>query len=112
MICASVQLVTFPGRLPSVTVPLPCAAPKPEPVMVTDPPGLAEVGLMVENSGVFTAKATALLSTPLFRIRALPDAAPAATTATTCVSLQLCTTRSRFPARPGCCLASIRILNL
>jgi hypothetical protein len=46
----------------------------------------------------FTPNGNALLMTPFCRIRALPEAAPGATAATTWVSLQLCTTPFIVPS--------------
>jgi hypothetical protein len=62
------------------------------PIIVTEVPGRPEAGLTLMMCSEFTLNGNALLSRPFCRIRALPEAAPGATSATTWVSLQLCTT--------------------
>ena len=87
----SLQLCTTPAAVPSHTWPVPCAAPKPEPAIVTEVPGNPMVGVTVEIVGVITVKATALDNAPPRCTWALPLRALVATVATTCESLQLTT---------------------
>src|SRR6185295_11021959 len=85
-----VQLTMLPASLlPSHTLPLPWLAPKLVPVKVTWVPATPLVGVMLVRLGVGTVKGMALLQTPFCWTCALPEAAFAATTATTWVSLQL-----------------------
>jgi len=44
-ICVSLHVTTCPAALPSHTTPLPCEAPNPLPVIVTDVPGPPDAGL-------------------------------------------------------------------
>lgn len=97
--CASVQLITVAGIFPIQITPLPCEAPKPFPVIVTWVPVVPELGLMLAICGKFIVKATELLHTPFCRICADPDAAPVATVARTCPSLQLVTEPGVFPSQ-------------
>lgn len=96
--CVSLQLTTCPPVLPSRTLPLPCEDPKPVPVIVTEVPEIPEMGLILAICSVFTVNGTALLNTPLCRTLAFPVADPAATSAITCTSLQLCTTPAAVPS--------------
>jgi hypothetical protein len=89
--CASDQLTTVPYVLPSHTFPLPCAAPNPDPAIVTCVPAVAVVGVTLLIFGVSTVKFTAFDHTPPCSTCAVPDLAPDATVATICVSLQLTT---------------------
>ena len=61
--CVSLQLMTTPLMLPSHTVPLPWVEPKPVPVIVTEVPGIPEVGeTLVMLGGTSTVKLTPLLA--------------------------------------------------
>ena len=77
----SLQLCTTPAAVPSHTWPAPCAAPKPEPAIVTEAPGKPMVGATVEIAGVITLNGTALDHAPFCCTRALPDWALDATVA-------------------------------
>ena len=96
--CVSLQVTTCPAALPSHTAPLPCVAPKPDPVKVTTAFGTAEAGSTLVRLGVFTVNATALDQTPPCNTCACPVAEPPATAATTRLSLQLCTTPLAVPS--------------
>jgi hypothetical protein len=69
----SLQLCTTPAAVPSHTWPAPCAAPKPEPAIVTEAPGKPMVGATVEIAGVITVNGTALDHAPLCSTRAALD---------------------------------------
>ena len=73
------------------TWPLPWAAPKPEPAIVTWVPGTPLPGVTLEMVAVLTLKATALDQAPPCCTRAVPDVELEAAVATTRVSLQLAT---------------------
>ncbi len=84
--------------MPSHTCPLPWAAPKPEPAIVTWLPGTPLSGVTVAIVAVLTLKGTALDQVPSWCTRADPDAALDATVATICVSLQLTTVPAALPS--------------
>ena len=56
--------MTWPLRLPSVTVPAPWVAPNPVPVIVTEVPADPEVGLIPAMCGVLMVNGTPLLQLP------------------------------------------------
>jgi len=87
----SLQLCTTAGRVPSHTCPLPCAAPKPDPAIVTEVPGTPLAGVTLEIVAVLTLKGTLLDQAPPCCTCAFPEVAFKATVATICVSLQLTT---------------------
>src|SRR5580692_11011306 len=62
--CPSLQLFTTPAAVPSHTLPLPCAAPKPAPVSVTCVPGKPLEGDTLAMVAVFTVNATVLEARP------------------------------------------------
>ncbi len=95
---ASLQLCTTPGTVPSHTCPLPWAAPKPEPAIVTTVPGTPLDGVTLEIVAVATLKGTALDQAPFCCTWTLPDAALEATAATICPSLQLTTAPRAVPS--------------
>jgi len=98
--CVSLQLTTVAAwAVPSHTCPLPCAAPKAEPAMVTVSPGPAGLGVTPEIVGVTTVNATEFDHWPFCCTRALPDWALAATVATICVLLQLTTVAGAVPSQ-------------
>jgi hypothetical protein len=86
------QLLTVAGTELSVTLPLPCVAPKLVPVIVNDdpnPPPAAGVTLVIAGAEV-TVNVTPLLATPPAAVTTtLPVAAPEGTVATMLVELQL-----------------------
>jgi hypothetical protein len=71
------------------TAPLPFVAPNPLPVSVACIPGARLVGEILESVGGVIVNAMALLPVPFWVTEAPPPKVPAATVATTCVSLQL-----------------------
>src|SRR6266481_971237 len=73
------------------TVLVPCVAPKFAPVIVTDVPISPDVGfkLVMLGAGTVTVKLTPLLATPPTVTTTLPVVAPAGTSTTTLVALQL-----------------------
>lgn len=98
-IWVSLQLRTTPGVLPSQTIPLPCVAPNPEPVMATCVPPTPVDGDTFEIVAVFTVKGTALEDSPFSSTWALPDVEMGATVATIWVSLQLTTEAGTVPRK-------------
>jgi hypothetical protein len=88
--CVSLQLTTTPFVLPSQTLPLPCAAPNPEPMIVTGVPAAPEVGerLVTFGTGVTVNKEPLLLTPPTFTTK-LPVFASVGTVVTIDVSLQI-----------------------
>src|ERR1035438_458076 len=98
-ICVSLQLTTTPGVLPSQTLPLPCVAPNPEPVMVTCVPATPVDGDTFEIVAVFTVKGTTLENNPFSSTWAFPDVEMGATVATICISVQLTTVAGALPSQ-------------
>src|SRR5579863_52052 len=96
--CPSLQLVTTPVSVPSQTLPLPCVAPKPDPVIVTCVPGRPLVGDTALMDAVFTVNGTGFEVRPLCSISAAPDIEPVFTVAITWVSLQLTTVPRVLPS--------------
>lgn len=84
----ALQLVGVAAVLLNVTVLLPCAEAKPDPMMVTEVPTGPEVGFKLVMAGV-TVNKTRLLPIPLTITMTLPVVAPAGTGATMVVLLQL-----------------------
>lgn len=84
----ALQLVGVANVPLNVTVLLPCVEPKFDPVMVTEVPTGAEVGLKLVMAGV-TVNKTRLLPIPLTITMTLPVVVPAGTGATMVVLLQL-----------------------
>ena len=79
----SYQFVTTPTAVPTHTIPLPCVAPKPEPVIVTCVPGRPPAGDTFEISAVFTVKAIKFEDSPFCWICATPELDPVFTVAMT-----------------------------
>jgi len=88
---AALQLVGVAAVPLSVTVLVPCVAPKLAPLIVTDIPTTPEVGfrLVTLGPGTVTVKLTPLLVTPPTVTTTLPVVAPFGTGATMLVALQL-----------------------
>jgi hypothetical protein len=97
VIAVSLQFTTVPAAEPSLTWPVPCVAPKPVPARVTVVPAPAVSGLTLTRFSEFTMNSTTPLAAPLFKTCTTPDFDPAATCATICVALQLCTTPCAVP---------------
>src|SRR5258708_11415670 len=96
-ICVSVQLVTTPAEVPSHTWPVPCAAPKPEPEIVTCvPPPPTDRFVIV---AVGTAKASEFDTVPSRRTCTVPDCEPVDTAATISVSLHETTVPGFVPSQ-------------
>jgi len=72
-ICVSLQLCTTAAAVPSHTWPLPCAAAKWEPAIVTVSPGAPMAGVTVEIVGVITLNGICLDQRPPCCTWALPD---------------------------------------
>lgn len=86
----SLQPVGVPAVPLNVTVLLPCDPPKFVPLMVTEPPIWAKVGIMpVMFGGTITVNTTALLGTPPTVTTTLPLVAPLGTGTVMLVALQL-----------------------
>src|SRR4029077_10491812 len=94
------QLLTVAGTELSVTLPLPCVAPKFVPVIVNDdpkPPPAAGVTLVIAGAEV-TVNVVPLLATPPAAVTTtLPVTAPVGTDATMLVELQLLTVATSVP---------------
>ncbi len=86
----ALQLFGVPAVPLKATVPVPCVAPKPVPVIVIHAPTAPEVGERPETLGAgTTVNVTPLLSTPLACTTTLPVVAPDGTGTTMFVALQL-----------------------
>ena len=87
----ALQFVAVEAIPLNVTVLVPCVAPKFAPVIVTDVPISPDVGfkLVMLGAGTVTVKLTPLLATPPTVTTTLPVVAPAGTSTTTLVALQL-----------------------
>src|SRR5438270_4955132 len=96
----ALQLLTVAGTELSVTLPLPCVAPKFVPAIVNDdpnPPPAAGVTLVIAGADV-TVNVTPLLATPPAAVTTtLPVTAPEGTVATMLVELQLETVAASVP---------------
>ena len=98
-ICVSPQLVTTPDAVPNQTWPVPCAAPKLEPLIVTDVPAVPLPGVALEITGVRTVSGREFDFRSDRRTCTVPDDAPAAIRAVIAPSVQVSTIPTFVPSQ-------------